>query len=127
MPYKDKEKRYEAIRKSVAKKPELYKALGLNNKRKAHRRGYMIQRRYGLSMESYMKILEEQNNGCAICGRMPPQTKSGRCGLQVDHNHSTNKVRGLLCARCNSLVGHLERPNGIEIIKLAGEYIENHS
>lgn len=127
MPYKDKAKRYAAIRKSVAKKPEKYKALGLNNKRKASQRGYHIQRRYGISMDTYMEMLANQNNGCAICFSPTGKTKSGRSSLHVDHNHETKRVRGLLCARCNLLVGFFEAPNGNELLQRAKAYLEKNS
>jgi hypothetical protein len=127
MPYKDKDKRYAAIRKSVAKKPELYKALGLNNKRKAHCRGYMIKRRYGITIEDYNVMLINQQGGCAICQKPSGFTKSGRCSLHVDHNHQTNKVRGLLCARCNCLVGYLDKSNSFELVNSVRSYLENNS
>ena len=47
-------------------------------------------------------MLEEQNHACAICGT----TDSGRRRFCIDHNHHTQKVRGLLCDRCNMFVGH---------------------
>lgn len=58
-------------------------------------------RKYGLTVEVYAQMLEEQGGGCACCG--------GRCAtgkrLAVDHDHATGKVRGLLCARCNTTLG----------------------
>ncbi len=52
---------------------------------------------YGLEPEQYTAMLESQGGVCAICGR-PPAKKS----LEVDHDHKSGKVRGLLCWRCNS-------------------------
>lgn len=108
MPFKDKQKRYEAIRKSVAKKPEHYKALNLNNKRKASQKGYHILRRYGLTKEDFDRMLKEQGGGCAICGNPPTMKTRQSSVLHVDHCHRTGKVRGLLCVRCNHLVGYIE-------------------
>jgi hypothetical protein len=52
--------------------------------------------RTGLSVEEYDAMLKAQGGGCAICGN-PPKTRR----LDVDHDHKTGKVRGLLCHRCN--------------------------
>ncbi len=43
----------------------------------------------------------EQGGGCAICGGL---NNDGR-GLHVDHNHNGGEVRGLLCYKCNLLLG----------------------
>lgn len=63
--------------------------------RKAH---YNRKARYNLTPEAYAKMLARQKGGCAIC-RKP-------VAVCVDHSHKTKKVRGLLCARCNMLLGH---------------------
>ncbi len=127
MPYKDKAKRYDAIRKSIAKKPEHYKKLGLENKRKASRRGYHIKRRYGISMDDYMEILKKQSNCCAICRKPSKLNVTGRPSLYVDHNHITGKVRGVLCARCNMLMGFLDQENWTDILLDATVYHANNS
>src|SRR5882672_1412366 len=59
---------------------------------------------YGISLEDYNYILNHQNNRCAICKKLPEPYKS----LYVDHNHTTNKVRGLLCSNCNTALGFLK-------------------
>lgn len=56
---------------------------------------------YGITLEEYEKMLVYQDGVCAICGGPP-------CGSQrlfVDHDHETGVVRGLLCGRCNSMLG----------------------
>lgn len=58
---------------------------------------------FGLSLEDYDALLTQQAGGCKLCGRRP-HTKS----LNVDHDHQTGKVRGLLCPICNSRLGWLE-------------------
>lgn len=57
---------------------------------------------------------EEQNGLCAICGRDRP--------LVVDHDHSTEQVRRLLCRTCNGLLGFAE--DDINILQRAIEYLE---
>jgi hypothetical protein len=44
----------------------------------------------------YEAQLKSQGGGCAICGK-PPKTRK----LNIDHDHLTGAVRGLLCHRCN--------------------------
>lgn len=127
MPFKDKQKRYEAIRKSWAKKPEKYAALVLKKERSRSRRGYHVARRYGITVEAYEALVAKHQGLCAICGNEQKPTASGRDGLRVDHCHTTGKVRGLLCVNCNWLVGHYEKSNGPEVFRKVGEYVYAHS
>lgn len=127
MPFKDKQKRYEAINKSRAKKPALYRQLNLNNQRKRQRRGYMLERLYGITMAEYEQMLHEQQGNCLTCQKPGGLTVSGRCDLYVDHCHKTGKVRGILCARCNMLAGYWDQENGEQLIKAVGEYVKKHS
>ena len=64
-----------------------------------------LRNRFGMSLEDYDQILESQNGQCRICGTDTPGNK-GR--FVVDHNHATEKVRGLLCWSCNVGIGHLQ-------------------
>ena len=45
----------------------------------------------------------EQNGVCAICDTALEYLKAN-----VDHNHNTGKVRGLLCSRCNTFLAALD-------------------
>jgi len=67
-----------------------------------------LRRQYGLTFEDYTKVLEEQKGLCAICRQTAVPDKKG-VGLHLDHNHQTNKPRGLLCRRCNTMTGFLEK------------------
>ena len=68
------------------------------------------QRIYGMTPEQYIAMLTAQAHGCALCGKPETSTtKSTVRSLAVDHDHSTGQVRGVLCTRCNQLVGHLEK------------------
>jgi hypothetical protein len=59
---------------------------------------------YGIDRDEFLAILEEQE-GCAICG-----SKTSRWGrnFHVDHCHETHKIRGILCNRCNPMLGWFE-------------------
>jgi len=62
---------------------------------------------YGLTEETYMKLLADQNGGCAICGKTEGNKRRKR--LAVDHDHESGIVRGLLCTTCNTRLGFLEK------------------
>lgn len=64
-----------------------------------------LKRRYGFVGNEYRKLLAQQGNKCAICLKSALSFKKA---LGVDHNHKTGKIRGLLCVRCNTLLGILE-------------------
>ena len=74
-----------------------------------------LQYRYGIKKEDYDKLFANQNGCCAICGTANPSAKSKKHKyFSVDHCHQTGKVRGLLCATCNSAIGLLgDCPNTI--------------
>ena len=55
-----------------------------------------------LTVDEYNAMFVEQNGCCAICEKPETyQIRSAVCRLAIDHNHSTGKVRGLLCHWCN--------------------------
>lgn len=60
--------------------------------------------RYGITPEQWQALHDEQGGLCGIC-RGPQQ---GGKRLSIDHNHETGLVRGLLCFRCNLMVGKVE-------------------
>jgi hypothetical protein len=61
-------------------------------------------RMYGISVEQYEQMLASQNGGCYICGKLP----EGKRALDIDHDHKTGKVRGLLCSNHNRALGLME-------------------
>jgi len=63
---------------------------------------------YGITEDHYMQILEEQGGVCAICHQPETRQSNGKnLPLIVDHCHTTNVVRGLLCFKCNTALGFL--------------------
>lgn len=61
---------------------------------------------YGITIDNYEDLLENQNFRCAICG--VPETEVRNSLLNVDHSHSTGQVRGLLCQSCNMALGQFQ-------------------
>lgn len=67
------------------------------NRKRAARRRHVLET-YGLSETDLARLLEYQGKVCAICqGERPYE-------LNVDHDHETGHVRGLLCRRCNKVL-----------------------
>jgi DNA-directed RNA polymerase subunit RPC12/RpoP len=81
---------------------------------KYNRRKHNLRFRYNYSEEQIDAIIKSQNYKCAICG----DTRK----LFVDHDHTTKKVRGLLCSKCNSGLGLLQDDS--RILQNAIRYLE---
>ena len=75
-------------------------------------------KRYGITLEDKKQLIQDQNNKCLICKCV--FTKINK--PHVDHNHSTGKVRGILCNDCNSLLGFAKE--NIQILQNSINYIE---
>lgn len=74
------------------------------------------ERKYGMAPGERKRLSDEQGDACAICGRLGVR-------LVVDHNHDTGQCRGLLCVRCNTMIGYLESP-----LRGAGDaYLSHHT
>ena len=72
---------------------------------------------YGIDVPDYERILEEQGGGCYICGKKP----TDRRALDIDHDHNTGKVRGLLCSKHNRAIGLMG--DDLHILIKALEYL----
>jgi hypothetical protein len=70
---------------------------------KKRQRDLGLRKRYGITEAEYDRRYADQNGRCLICERQQHR-------LDVDHCHSTGKIRGLLCRRCNLRAGFLEGP-----------------
>ena len=78
-----------------------------------------LRRLYGITLEEYDKMLSDQEYRCAICDKHQDEFKKK---LHVDHCHTTGKIRGLLCQKCNQGLG-LFGDNKNLLIK-ASEYLK---
>lgn len=63
----------------------------------------VFNREYGISLLQYNEMLQQQGNVCKIC-QLSEYHKTKK-NLTIDHCHKTGRVRGLLCHRCNCLIG----------------------
>lgn len=81
---------------------------------------YAMQKTYGISLDDYDEMLEQQGGVCKICGSDTPSKRTGR--FFIDHCHDTGKVRGLLCMRCNSAIGFLN--DDPALLRKAIEHLE---
>jgi hypothetical protein len=58
-------------------------------------------KKYGITLEQFNTLLELQKFVCAVCYKQQTRT------LNVDHNHTTGQIRGLLCGNCNRAIGYI--------------------
>lgn len=67
-----------------------------------------LKYKYGISHAEFSKAWEDQSGNCAICETELPDLMvydNRRRGYAIDHNHETGEFRGILCLKCNSLLG----------------------
>lgn len=88
---------------------------------KTHRdeiRARGLKRKYGLTLEAFESMLFGQGSACAICGSI----EWGSHGPTIDHNHETGDIRGILCKRCNLVLGYLR--DSPQIALAVADYLE---
>jgi hypothetical protein len=92
---------------------------------------------FGINFEQRDQMLRHQGGVCAICSVSlgyilnedgsvkPPFSRDlGLDKAHTDHCHTTGKVRGILCQRCNLILGHAR--DRIAVLKAAIAYLEKH-
>lgn len=99
------------------------RAWNLANKEK---RQIIIQRnnykkRYGLSVDQKQAMVNEQGGKCAIC-KSSLKDAHDAC---VDHCHTTNTIRGILCRKCNLGIGHFN--DSIQALTEAINYLSKYA
>ena len=99
------------IKEYRGKSLDKFRALKKNQNFRAH-----LKHNFGITPEAYMALLLQQNGKCAVCKQPPRKTK-----LAVDHDHHTNKIRGLLHFECNVALGLLK--DDPQLIRNALEYV----
>lgn len=86
-----------------------------------------IRWQFNISSQKAEELYFKKLDGiCEICGQKETLTRNNKIRkLSIDHNHQTNKIRGLLCSKCNTLLGRAE--DSIQILKQAIEYLEKYN
>lgn|SRR5574337_1184363 len=100
---------YKSKCKKCSKEVAVYKAKNI--------RDYHLKKKYGISLEEYEILYSSQKGECAICSEGFPL-------LYVDHCHVENKIRGLLCMKCNTALGLFR--DDISIMKKAIKYVRKN-
>ena len=90
-----------------------------NNKDRV--RDLQLKKEFGISLDKYNEMLDNQNGSCFLCGGGPDAKHKN---LAVDHDHATGKVRALLCRGCNVGIGNLK--DNPELLEKAAKYIRNY-
>jgi len=85
--------------------------------------------KYGITIDQYHQMLEDQGYACKICKR---EEKTNKARLSIDHNHDCcpggkscgSCVRGLLCTNCNMSLGNAQ--DSIEILQQMIDYLKSY-
>jgi hypothetical protein len=78
-----------------------------------------LRTKFGITLDDYNRILEEQDGRCSICDTTACSTGQR---LSVDHCHDTGAVRGLLCRRCNAGCGQFN--DSPDLLRKGADYLE---
>ena len=102
--------------------PEKTKALIDSSNRKRRENGkfkdWYLRKNYKITLEEYNSILRKQKYCCAICEITHEEYKKT---FHIDHDHKTDKIRGLLCYPCNALLGYSK--DNIKILQKAISFL----
>lgn len=92
---------------------------GIDYTREVH-----YQASYGISYQDVLDLIAKQNGKCALCEATVSLHRGGgfKHKAHVDHCHTTNKVRGILCGNCNTALGKLG--DDIESIQKVLKYLQ---
>ncbi len=141
-----KRKRASELRKKPERKEKERETMRVWNKNNRHRINYLRQKRrkanpekekekrrneklrcyYNISPDDYSRLLAIQNGCCAICGSTHHYGNKKSSHFQIDHDHTTGDVRGLLCAKCNRGLGLLGDSES-SILKVLNYLRGNHA
>lgn len=95
-----------------------------NSRTPAKRLEQHLKYKYGVSHAEFLDAWNSQNGVCAICENDLPDLMTydnRRRGYAIDHNHETGAFRGILCLKCNSLLGMASE--SVSVLKAAIKYL----
>lgn len=88
-----------------------------NERNKLRMRIRQYIRKYGLSEEEAIALVQDRTGECEICNEVVP--------LVVDHCHISGNLRGRLCSPCNTGLGFFK--DNIQSLEQAAEYLRSYS
>jgi len=91
-------------RRNICKRCQAIYAHNQHKEKKEALRAQNLKK-FGITHEDYLQMLESQDGKCMICGTTKPHKSAKFKHFAVDHCHKTNKIRALLCNRCNMGLG----------------------
>jgi hypothetical protein len=112
-------------RKSGQKRSAWYR---LPEESRAKSRDKQLRKNFGISAVEYDAMFQNQEGLCAICGQSETYIHHATqkpARLAVDHDHSTGKVRALLCGNCNKGLGCLK--DDVSLLEKAIQYLKEHN
>lgn len=81
-------------------------------------------KRYGITHEEWLTMWAAQGGLCYIC-KTQLDTGQGFASIaHLDHCHATDKIRKILCGRCNTGLGSFR--DDPTMLRRAADYIEEH-
>lgn len=83
-----------------------------------------VLKRHGMDEHVFNAMLFCQSGCCAICGANKPGGRGSLGRFHIDHCHSTGKVRGLLCWKCNVMLGNAK--DSTQTLNAAIGYLNKH-
>lgn len=93
-----------------------------------YKRFWNTKKKYNIDKEDFERMWKHQRGKCAICGVSMtfPENRVGQAlsCVAIDHNHSTNTVRDLLCFSCNKGLGYFKE--NINFLKKSIKYLNKH-
>lgn len=76
-----------------------------------------LKRTYGITLEQRDRMIAAQGFACAICAKALGDGRKAH----VDHCHTTGRVRGMLCGKCNSGLGMFN--DNVDLMMTAATYL----
>lgn len=117
---------YKDAQKTTGHRPDCKKCSNKRAKQWVHknveqRRFNVLKSSTGVTKKQYLDLLKDQNNTCAICNK---SIKDNNRNLSVDHCHTKELVRGLLCTKCNFGIGYFNDDE--KLLEKAIYYLNNN-
>jgi len=82
----------------------------------------MVKTMYGIDHKTFVAMFAAQGDRCAICGTDQPVGEGRTAQWNIDHDHVTGAIRGILCSQCNIGIGQLR--DDPDLLRRAIAYLE---